>query len=154
MGYKVDSLQLELTVTAKQTASSLNRVADALKKIKEETKDMSALVKLRKELTSFSKVNLTPIADALNTIASSSSKARDRLSQMLSEIKNTQAFSPVGNTDFLDSRSGSLDDIKGNTGTLTAAQEEYRGVTGSVVELSGAEKESDDAARRCPNLFR
>ena len=107
MGYKVDSLQLELTVTAKQTASSLNRVANALKKIKDETKDMSAFAKLRKELNSFSKVNLTPIADALKTIASSSVKAREKLSQMLAEAgsssKITSEFEGIGNKEFLDS---------------------------------------------------
>ena len=105
MGYKVDSLQLELTVTAKQTASSLNRVANALVKIKKETKDMSALVNLRKELNKFSKVNLTPVADALKTIASSSVKAREKLSQMLAEVdkkaKSDIDFKPVGNTDVI-----------------------------------------------------
>lgn len=176
MGYKVDSLQLELTVTAKQTASSLNRVANALKKIKEETKDMSALAKLRKELTNFSKVNLTPIADALKTIASSSVKAREKLSQMLAETDKTPKFEPVGNTEFLDSLeskardvkaelggielhiggntefldalSGELGEIEHNSGVLTDIQEEYRGVTGNVVKLTGAEKEADEAAKR------
>jgi len=119
MGYKVDSLQLELTVTAKQTASSLNRVADALKKIKEETKDMSALVKLRKELTSFSKVNLAPIADALKTIASSSVKAREKLASMLAEVdkkaKLDVAFEPIGNAEFLNSFTNNLQEASDKT---------------------------------------
>lgn len=97
MGYKVDSLQLELTVTAKQTASSLNRVANALKKIKEETKDMSALVKLRKELTNFSKVNLTPIAGALDTIARSTKNARKYLEELYNDMTRIDA---VATPDF------------------------------------------------------
>lgn len=125
MGYKVDSLQLELTVTAKQTASSLNRVANALKKIKEETKDMSALVKLRKELTNFSKVNLTPIADALKTIASSSVKAREKLSNMLAEVnkkaKTDIDFKPVGNTEFLSSFTNEIQEMSDEADDLVKA---------------------------------
>ena len=119
MGYKVDSLQLELTVTAKQTASSLNRVANALKKIKEETKDMSALAKLRKELNNFSKVNLTPIADALKTIASSSVKAREKLASMLAEVdkkaKLDVAFEPIGNAEFLNSFTNDMQEASDKT---------------------------------------
>lgn len=119
MGYKVDSLQLELTVTAKQTASSLSKVANALAKIKKETKDMSALVNLRKELNKFSKVNLTPIADALNTIASSSVKAREKLSNMLAEVdkkaKLDVAFEPIGNAEFLGSFTNDLQEASNNT---------------------------------------
>ena len=115
MGYKVDSLQLELTVTAKQTASSLNRVANALVKIKKETKDMSALVNLRKELNKFSKVNLTPVADALKTIASSSVKAREKLSNMLAEVDKKATldidFSPAGNAEFLESFTDNYDEL-------------------------------------------
>ena len=129
MGYKVDSLQLELTVTAKQTASSLNRVANALVKIKKETKDMSALVNLRKELNKFSKVNLTPVADALKTIASSSVKAREKLSNMLAEVDKKATldidFSPAGNAEFLESFTDNYDELtsKINENTDSVMQE-------------------------------
>ena len=95
--YKIDSLDITLTVTAKQTANSLNKITKALHDIKSEASGVKALEVYRKELVKFSRVDLTPIAGALDTIARSTKNARKHLEELYSD---TTKMGTVATPDF------------------------------------------------------
>lgn len=126
MGYKVDSLNVELTVSAKSAANSLNSLSKSLEKIKNQTDSLGTLKKLRGELTAFSKVNLTPIADALKTISSVSTITEKRLKNMFGEL---QKGADRSNKPF-------TDDI------FTEYASDIDDVTEEIVELNIAESDT------------
>ena len=159
--YKVDSLDIELTVTAKQTAGSLDKISKALSRIKSEAQGVQAIRVYRKELTKFSKIDLTPIASALDTIARSSKNARKNLEELYTGMTGANVIA----TPDLWSQEASPQNI---TGMGTQGLEvEYNSATVAAVELAsaqavlaentvkvtGAEKAADDAAKELKGEF-
>ena len=159
--YKVDSLDIELTVTAKQTAGSLNKIANALKKIKHEAGELGALITLRKELDKFSKIDLTPIASALDTIARSSKNARKNLEELYTGMTGANAIA----TPDLWSQGASPKNITGmgtqgleveyNSATVAAVElaSAQTVLAESAVKVAGAEKAADEAAKALKATF-
>lgn len=146
--YKVDSLDIELTVSAKQTANSLDKISKALSRIKSEAQGVQVLRVYRKELTKFSKIDLLPIAGALDTIARSTKSARKYLEELYNDMTKVDSVA----TPDLWSQEASPKNITGkgseglfkefdreaeaNTATMTQATETWKAWTFTIADAS------------------